>query len=534
AVNYARFANRNIIDQIAEGATYQLPQTDKMQQLDMVKTFAGAVTPQHIRAAALQMTDSVVKLAVVGPNDAASKKTTEATLRKAWLDGQKSEKTAFTLEERKVTISTVAPKDKGIVAEEKLPALSPKGQTRRYRLANGMQVIVHSDPTLTGKITMNMRAAGGTTSVDNGIVAVPSALSLPMKCGIGDLRSGDIVKAARSAQVSLVSYAEQLHHGFRGEADFESVPMLGALLEKRLNQPVFCDSALAQSRSQSINDLQHVPVERRFMDAISKEAFTHGEELLVTEEKIRKMGSAQDLKALEAKLVGDPERLVVSIAGNRSCQELIEAFAPWLNAVKKRSDNGVRPSSKVQTKTFAWATAPKTMVQMHYRAPAQWTHEAAANMSIIGPAVNLMLREKLRTELSGVYVVSMNQLLSREPGQYWLGRLNFTAAPERAQTVQAAARKAIADLGREGLSIAAFRQAKTSARLTLERQTADSWYWSEALAQSLGKDSDIRALAQAKETLEAVSLDSVNKMLKNFLSTTPSVYVLSPRQGQPQ
>ena len=145
-----------------------------------------------------------------------------------------------------------------------------------------------------------------------------------------------------------------------------------------------------------------------------------------------------------------------------------------------------------------------------------------------------MLREKLRTELSGVYVVSMNQLLSREPGQYWLGRLNFTAAPERAQTVQAAARKAIADLGREGLSIAAFRQAKASARLTLERQTGDSWYWSEALAQSLGKDGDINALAHAKETLEAVSLDSVNAMLKNFLSTTPSVYVLSPRQGQPQ
>ena len=317
------------------------------------------------------------------------------------------------------------------------------GRARRFEFANGLKLVIIEDPSLTGRTTLNLRLAGGTSAVDHGLLAVPAALTLPMRSGIGSLTAADIRRVARDAKVSVMSYAEQLHHGIRAEADPEGVPAMMAILHARLSAPRFDEKALADMRRDRIRDLEHAPAERRFMDAIARDAFTAGGTMVAGRDDVDALASTEKLSALEAKLLGDPSRMTVTIVTRESVEKTYEEAAPWLASLAKRGegfefwrDQGVRPASGTGVKVWPWATADKAMVQMHYRSAMPWSEADADRLSLIGYAANRALRESLRTKASGVYVVNLNPLLVKEPAPYFIGRLNFTSAPARAEDGQ--------------------------------------------------------------------------------------------------
>lgn len=540
AHNYARFPNAVLADDAADAVAYRLPLIDKRQELQMIETFFKSVTPDHIRAAAQALLESEVRLAAVGPDDAISSKTTASGLRAAWMKGAQADPGPFTLRREETAIEIKAPAMPQTTEDSTVPSPTGSGELRRVVFANGLHLYVLGDPELSGRVNLNLRVSGGTSAVEPaGLVRVPAALSLPMRCGIGDWTPSEVRNAAQRTRTSILSYAELLHHGIRAETDVENLPTMLALLNARLAAPHFCSAPLTESIGRNLAEREHAPVERRFMDEIAKRAFVNGRELVVEESDFYANGTPEKVAQLEGMLLGDPASMVVTVAGPADADSLYEAVAPWLGSLKRRAeavpgwrDEGVRPAPGAEKVVLDWATSPKTMVQMHYSAQTPWTPERADMINVIAQAVNLELREKLRTELSGVYTVSMNQLLAKEPTSYYLGRLNFTTAPERAEAVLAKAESTMRSIAEEGLSRSAFNQAKRAWRLSEERQRRDAYYWAEAIAQCEGDEHDVELLADFEKRLDAVDRDATNAFLKTLLSAPPKVYVLAPKQGE--
>ena len=541
ARNFAMYSNAVLANQAADAVTYRMPLIDKMQEYEMVRTFLASTTADHIRAVATVLLASTVKLAAVGPDDKLNRKTSVKSLREAWEKAAKAPASPFPYKEVHVQIDLQAPEvdaNEGIVSEEKLPAPKEDAELRSYKLSNGMTVLVMSDASFKGNASFNLRIQGGYSATEDfGITRVPVALRMPMRCGIGKLKPADINRAAQDGRVSLMSYAEMLHHGLRGEAPLESLPTFFTLLRTRLNEPTFCAEALADASNRLVNDLRHSPVERRFMDVISREAFENGELLVATEKDVKALGTPQSMAELEAALLGNPEKMILTIVSSLPADEMMKKALPWLVTVKKRSDGvagwrdqGIRPEFDPETKIYDWSQSPKTMIQMHYRAQSDWTQKKADLMRIVNPAANLVLRERLRTEISGVYAVGMNQLLSKEPSSYYLGRINFTTAPERAEAVLARAKEAVEQFAREGLSPAELRQAKKIEKVNVSRNSSDAYYWCEALSLTDGKVEEIQNLATEAERIDDLSLEEVNEFIRSILSGEPSVYMLVPKQ----
>lgn len=540
SVNYARYSSAKIADDFADSVVYQMPMLDKPQQYQMLTTFLKSATVNHIRASAQNLLSATVKIAAVGPLDKNSAATTVTSLRDAWDQGAgKPQTTPFALKQREAVLPPVPPAASGCAKRKTLLQPTSSGTIEECTLKNGLKFLVMSDPELTGSISLNLRVAGGTSSVtDSGLTRVPTALGLPMQCGIGALSVSDIVLLERKNKIQIHSYAEQLYHGLRAEGEVESLPAMMSIITQRLNAPRFCSSALATGRERALNQLQHEPAERRFMEAIYKEAFVNGGQMVTTEKSILAGGNEKDFAALEAQLLGNPAKMVVSIASKESADRIINAVTPWLNSLKKRSegmagwkDLGIVPTKDTGTVTFDWASSPKSMVQLHYRTPVQWTQEKADQVTLIGLVANLVLRERLRTQLSGVYTVMMNNLLAREPEAFYLGRLNFTAAPEREQELTTAAKEAIADFANKGLFWDEFKQAKQMARVNLQRQRKDTYYWSETLAQSMGSQERLQAIAQEPDRLEKQDFEKTNALLKELLLREPKVFVLTPKKS---
>lgn len=524
----AQRSNAAWADEIADAVIYTLPLLDADQEAQLLDTFLPSMTAQHIRATAHAMLQSTVKIAAVGPADEA---VTGAGLLAAWEQG-----------------SSAAPDKRPAIEERKGPDLTPPKRTAplttlrlrspregarltAYTLENGLRVLVFSDSTLTGNTKLNLRVRGGVSAEPDGIVSVPAALTLPMQSGVGALSPADIRYSAREARVSLMSYAEALHHGIRAEAPHGSLPTMMALLTARLSSPHFDEQALEKLRRQHQRDHAHRPAERRFMDAITRASLANGNAMTVDSEDREALTDLARLKDLEGRLLGDPSRMVVTVVTQEKTETVEATVLPWLASLRQRAvgvadwtDRHIRPRQDIRNETWPWATADKTMVQMHYFHPMAWSIENRKGIEIASLAANNALRESLRTDASGVYTVMLNSQLVKDPSPYFLGRVNFTAAPERASALIRQAETTLERLGVNGIDRSEFRS--LLARLNLERQSAASRteYWCEALAQSMGDRSLLEALVADPD----VSLESVNTLLRTLFMTRPSVYAMTP------
>ena len=524
----AQRSNAAWADEIADAVIYTLPLLDADQEAQLLDTFLPSMTAQHIRATAHAMLQSTVKIAAVGPADEA---VTRAGLLAAWEQG-----------------SSAAPEKRPAIEERKGPDLTPPKRSAplttlrlrspregarltAYTLENGLRVLVFSDPTLTGNTKLNLRVRGGVSAEPDGIVSVPAALTLPMQSGVGALSPADIRYSAREARVSLMSYAEALHHGIRAEAPHGSLPTMMALLTARLSLPHFDEQALEKLRRQHRRDHEHRPAERRFMDAITRASLTNGNAMTVDSDDREALTDLARLKDLEGRLLGDPSRMVVTVVTQEKTETVEATVLPWLASLRQRAvgvadwtDRHIRPRQDIRNETWPWATADKTMVQMHYFHPMAWSIENRKGIEIASMAANNALRESLRTDASGVYTVMLNSQLVKDPSPYFLGRVNFTAAPERASALIRQAETTLERLGVNGIDRSEFRS--LLARLNLERQSAASRteYWCEALAQSMGDRSLLEALVADPD----VSLESVNTLLRTLFMTRPSVYAMTP------
>ena len=493
AANQARITNADWARTLEEGVSNKMPMLSKRQNWQMNQAFTQAIMTRHIQAAALALLTSVVKIGGVAPSD--GKTVSADALRKAWDEGAHMATKPFALTPKPPVPLDVSEPSYQKPRSQQTIDIKNGATVGKTIFQNGATLLVMSDPALKGSVKLMVRVKGGTSVVDDGVTRVPTALSLPMKCGLGSYRPNEVVQIAKQDNLRLISYAEQLHHGLRGQGPIQNLPSLMSLLKLRLNKPIFCDDALEEGRNLSLEAFKFVPVERRFMEAMLVDGFVHGDQIDITPKRILSGGDAQAMAQLESKLLGDPSRLVISVVGSAPYDQLYDETAPWVATLVKRNegfktwrDLGVVPNPQAKDKVYAWSSSPKTMVQIQYISPATWSNQGRIEGQLMGIVANLRLREALRTELSGVYTVSLSPLLVKEPTPYFQGRLNFSCAPEHAALLIAKAKEVMKGLAKEGMTQAEFKEAQATL-LHQEASMSDQMgYWVEALAQTMGDD----------------------------------------------
>lgn len=216
-----RISNASVADDFADAVVYRLPMLDETQQDEMVSAFLAEVTADHVRASASALLASRVKL---GARCGRLREDVEGLASRRLDEGRRLARKALDRGEEDCVARSHAARWSRHGRNDGSAVAHGSGRARRFEFANGLKLVIIEDPSLTGRTTLNLRLAGGTSAVDHGLLAVPAALTLPMRSGIGSLTAADIRRVARDAKVSVMSYAEQLHHGIRAEADPEGVP----------------------------------------------------------------------------------------------------------------------------------------------------------------------------------------------------------------------------------------------------------------------------------------------------------------------
>lgn len=534
---HTRYGNQYLADQLVQADSYDLPMMDKPQQLALTEAFLASLTAQDIQqAVAARLNVASPKLALVGPDSDAKSVDIDQFITK-WQEIRQSAPPAFTMTEPKISID-IKPAAKGNIISSASIDSSNDQEINEYQLSNGMKVVVMSQEGLKGGTQINLRLKGGRSlEPDNELGVVDWAGKLAQQCGYGDLTAHQVNQWSKQHQVFASPYSELLHHGFTASAETDQFDQALSLLYFKLTQANACQDKLAEMKKATLQGLTKVPAERIFMDQINQSAFEHSERLIADKNGPWQQFTVEKLTHWRERLYSDPSQMITTIVTNSDSKKLLPSIEKWLGGIEpnvqpqlKAVDRGVRPIAKQETKRFDIGSSNKAMVQIQYSNSHDWSLEDQSALQLLEQITNMRLRETVRVKASGVYVINMSQMLARDPAPYYLARLNFTTAPQRAEGLVKLANAVVQHVRTNGVTQQELNQAKKAWLVNQEQQEVYSDYWSASLSQDSFSEQPYKNTLEAKAYIEDVELSHVNQLATSLLGQNQKTYLLMPKQ----
>lgn len=531
AAGESRYQPGYLADNLTTAVELNLPMLDKQQQLAMTETWLAAIGPQHVQAQVAELLDTAsVRLALIGP-DTDKKQVDSKAIAALWNATRQTQLGAFTLKPKAVTLTLDTPVAGRVVQRQILPIAN----TQLWTLSNGMRVIVKSDAGMKDNVQISLRIPGGRSLEDeNEVSEVSWAMRLPEASGYGKYSSRQLAQLSKQQDLALTPYDEMLFHGLRGSAPAAHLESLLQLLHLKMTAPQFSGEKLERQKQSYALGIDKQPVERRFLDSMTQEGYQHGDRLLVTANGPWRDFNIKGLEQRHRQLFSATQDMTLTISGSldeRKLQTLVERWMGSIPATEQRlhwRDLGIKPLNRAMSKDYPLASSPKTMVSMQFSSYAVWSQPNQLALQLMDKVVSLRLRYALREQASGVYTLGFSQMVAKLPTPYYLARLNFTSAPERAEEMAQLAQKVLKQVAEEGISPLELSKAKKAWRIEQEEGRNSASYWTDALAQVGSDDGNFALLAQEAEQLEAVTPEQVNALAAQWLGRNPKIFTLSP------
>lgn len=538
AAGQERYEHPVLADGLADALEFHMPMFDKRQQLALTEAWLPRIGVDHVRAAVTELLQQASpRLALIGPDSDAGR-FDDARFKAAWQRAQTSQPGAFALTAAAQELALAAPAP-GSLSD--MAALSEVGAVQ-WRLGNGIRVIVKADPSLQDNVRLELRQAGGSSLEDDDQAGQQHwAVQLAERSGYGAYSPRQLTRLTDSQGVRLQPFSDSLFHGLRGTAPADQLETLFKLLNLKLTAARFDPAPLEQMRQRMAEGLQHQPAERRYMDAINRSAYANGQRMVSEAQGPWRHFEVAQLARVHAELFAVRPGMTLVISGPADVAQLRALSRTWLASLPRADDvrphwqdRGVRPLHRAMNEAYPWSSSPKSMVSVLYSSPAEWRGEDVLALQLLDQVASLRLRQTIREQASGVYAIGFSQLLTRLPSSYYLARLNFTAAPERAEALASQARDVIQRIADAGISASELQQARLALLNDQRQQRRSALYWSEALMQVAMVDDDFAGLANEPERLRALDLQTVNRLAARWLGRNPKQFVLAPRFAGPQ
>jgi zinc protease len=531
AASESRYQHDYLADNLTTAIEFDLPMLNKQQQLAMTKNWLEAIEPAHVQAQVAELLEKgSARLALIGP-DSDQSTVDNAQLAAMWTQIRQSSPEAFTLKPKPVTLTVTPPPAGKVIQRQTLPI----PDTQLWTLSNGIRVIIKANNRLKDDVQLSLRIPGGRSLEDDQHIGeVNWAMRLPEVSGYSQYNPRQLAQLAKQTEVAVAPYDEMLFHGLRGSAPADQLEPLLQLLYLKITAPQFAADKLTQQKQSFALGLEKQPVERRFLDSITQEGYQHGERLLVTATGPWRDFTAAGLEQRHRQLFSATQDMTVTLSGALDEKRLQPLVEQWLGGLPRSEqrltwrDLAIKPLNQAMTHDYPIASSPKTMVSMQFSASASWSQPNQLALQLLDKVVSLRLRYALREQASGIYTLGFSQLLAKLPQPYYLARLNFTSAPERAQEMTKMAQQVLQQMAVEGITQSELDKAKKAWWIEQDASRTSASYWTDALAQVASDDGNFALLAQEESQLKAISLEQVNALAAQWLGRHPKIFSLSP------
>ena len=417
-----------------------------------------------------------------------------------------------------------------IVSEKQIKEIG----VTEWKLSNGVRVLLKPTDFNADQIVFTSYAPGGASLLpDAAYIAASAADLIPATSGVGNFTVVDLQKYLAGKQVSVYPSIDDLSQGISGSASQRDVSTMMQLIYLYFTQPRL-DTSLVNT---FLGRFKGALANR---SASPEAAFSDTLQVTMAQHSVRDLPvSAATLDAIDPfksfdfykERFSDASGFTFVFVGNFSTDSIKPLVAKWLGALPSTGrketwrDNGIRPPTGVVQRVVKKGAEPKARTALIFTGPFEYTRQNRYHLSALAELLNIKLREALRENLGGTYGVSVSPSASREPLPAYRFTIGFGSAPERLDTLTAAALAQIDSVKKFGTTPEYLNKVKEAALRSRETALKQNGYW---LAQISTFDQSGWSLAEipnGEKLISALTSEDLQKAAVKYLRTDNYVRV---------
>jgi zinc protease len=310
----------------------------------------------------------------------------------------------------------------------------------RWTLSNGARVVLKPTDFKDDEILFAATSPGGLSLLaDSAYLYGRTAAAAVQLGGVGGLSLTDLQKRLSGKAASVGPSLGDLSEGMNGYAAPRDVETLFQLVHLYFTQPrrdTTAWEAYLQRGRESLRNRDVTP-ESAFGDTLTAILTQrHPRTRPFTTATFDSLDVDRSLAIYRQRFAdaGDFTFYFVGRFSPDSLRPLVQTYLaslPGTGARETFRDVGIRPPGGVVQQTVRRGVEPKARTVLVFTGPAEFSRQASADMSALGEALEIRLREKLREELGGTYTVGVSGGVARDPYPRYQFSIDFGSAPER-------------------------------------------------------------------------------------------------------
>jgi zinc protease len=420
----------------------------------------------------------------------------------------------------------------GIIA---LEAVDSETGAIRWRLGNGMEVILKETRNKNNEISLSAQARGGTLSVPpEQDVSVSLAAEMVNASGLGPYSLPELQKKLADKQVGFSFWTSGFLRGFQGFAASGDIKTLFELIYLSFTRPRFepgAIQALLDNKrtmlAQEAEDPDNV-FSREITRTIYGNPRFHPLEVADLD-RVNPEDSAAFFLAC-----ANPADYTFVFTGNidagllRGLTETYLASIPTGPSFNEWAGADYQRPGKV-TKEVRKGREERSAVYLGWFVPVPYTEEASAAAGILNEYLDIILNDEIRENLGGVYSISCGISLSPLSGGELSGSVYFVCDPRRSGELAAAVEAGIGRIAAGDIDAGAFTKSVEALIKDQEESVQSNYYISQSYANSVVVyQSPLSRLDRRPALYQAVTHRDIQDTTARLLEGGPVQVILYP------
>ncbi|HUQ99568.1 MAG TPA: insulinase family protein [Gemmatimonadaceae bacterium] len=364
--------------------------------------------------------------------------------------------------------------------------LIPGVDVTEWKLSNGVRVLLKPTGFNADQIAFTAYSPGGTSLLSDSAFIPASAPDLiPLTSGVGKFTAVDLQKFLAGKQVSVSPSVDDLSQGMGGGGSLRDVDTMLQLVYLYFTQPRL-DTSLVNTfigRFRGVLANRSASPEAAFSDTLQVTMSQHSvREPLTTPSLLDRIDPYKSYAFYKDRF-SDASGFTFVFVGNfrpDSIKPLIERWIGGLPSTGRREtwrDTGVSPPKGVIKRVVKKGTEPKARTALIFTGPFEYSRQNRYYLSALAELLNIKLREALRENMSGTYGVSASPSATRDPKPSYRFTIGFGSAPERLDSLTAAAFAQIDSIKKFGATADYITKVKEAAFRSRETALKQNNYW---------------------------------------------------------
>ena len=422
-----------------------------------------------------------------------------------------------------------------------------------WELSNGMRLVLISTANKNNELDFYALARGGT--VEAGIIREDSlfgglgfsqeeifysaklSAEIQNASGLASLSKPELMNFLSDKQLSLSFWAGAHTRGFRGSSSLKDLSVLFQLLHGFFTQPRIDQNGFAlvldNYRTRLIQEEDNP--EAFFFKELSR--LTYSDHPLFKTLELADLDYVNEKAALAfLTLALNPADYTFVFAGSLGDREMLRQLAEtWLASIPNMSlprwNNWIDPELLRPGKTekiVYKGKEEKSIVYMGWFVPKTWTEEDNGAVLVLDDYLDIVLTDKIREELGGVYSISVRVSFSPAPVGELSLEIYFICDPKRETELREAVQEQLASL-LTAIDEETFIKAKEALVMNFLRSMENNGFIARNLANfSVITGMPLFHLTERPGLYRAVTTEQIRSIMTELFAGGPVELVLMP------